>query len=501
MLFLQDGSIALPVLALAFFLLAGSIIYRLFFHPLSHIPGPFLGRVSSWYLYILCYLGIEGHVLRNHHAKYNTKVLRVAPNSVSISDSSAVHPIYIGGGGFQKDARYSNFNLGPVVSIFSARETEYRDARAKAVASLFSPARLRIASQRHGVIKECVSEYIKRLQDVKTLARGKGMKVDLLDLSARLSIDVVSGYLLNERYGGLSENGDLPLAAQLKKTLSANPFIFAIVAFSRFSLLPNRLFKLAYAVSSKFNTRKEVVKSAMLVDNFADMVLRQTVSKEDKEEDSYQQRLLSAGFSRLEVTAQSKAVIFAGTDSTAVMLSTILFHLVQKPAIRTRLLQEIRSGSCDNPEELPYLRAVVKEGLRLGMANPTRATRVVPNQGLTVDSIYIPPNTVVGCAAYTLHHDENIFTHPFEFLPERWLENGKESDSRRTNMERSMFAFGAGLRACIGKGLAQKQLYETIFAVVDSQVLEGARTCQEHIDIIEWFNAEIKGHKLEIEWS
>jgi len=37
--------------------------------------------------------------------------------------------------------------------------------------------------------------------------------------------------------------------------------------------------------------------------------------------------------------------------------------------------------------------------------------------------------------------------------------------------------------------------------VVDSEILEGAKTCQEKIEIIEWFNAEIKGHKLEIEWN
>jgi len=67
-------------------------------------------------------------------------------------------------------------------------------------------------------------------------------------------------------------------------------------------------------------------------------------------------------------------------------------------------------------------------------------------------------------------------------------------------MQRSMLAFGAGLRGCIGKNLAQRQLYESIVAVVESEILEGARTVQQGIEIIEWFNAEIKGHKLEIEW-
>lgn len=501
MALIQDGGYALPAFAIALLSLAIPVLYRLYFHPLSHVPGPWLGRVSSLFIYTLCYLGIEGRVLRRYHAKYKTKVLRVAPNSLSISDSSAIHPIYVAGGGFRKDTRYANFNLGPVVSIFSAIDTEYRDARAKVVAPLFSPSRLRAASQENGVMKECVAKYVHRLQALKTAAGGKGDKVDILDLSARLSIDVVTGYLLNECYGGLSENDDLPVEVQLTKKLSANPFIFAIVAFSRFSLLPNRLFGLAYAISAKFYTSKEVGESAALVDHFAARQVQKTVSQGDEKEDSYQARLLAAGVPQPETSAQSKAIIFAGADSVAVMLTTILFHLVQKPDVRARLLEEIRSSDKGDPEALPYLRAVIKEGLRVGMANPSRFTREVPNRAFQVGSVHIPPGTVVGCAPYILHHAEEVFPRPFEFLPERWLEDGNDGGLWRPNMAKSMLAFGVGLRACIGKNLAQRQLYETVVAVVDSEVLEGARTCQARIEIIEWFNAEIKGHKLEVEWS
>lgn len=502
----RDTNYALSILTFALFSFVVLILYRLYFHPLSHVPGPWLGRVSSLFIYTICYLGIEGRVLRNYHIKYKTKVIRVAPNSLSISDSSAIQPIYITGGGFQKDARYANFNLGPVVSIFSAIDTEYRDTRAKVVAPLFSPARLRAASGPCGVMKDYVAKYVQQFQAFKTAALAEehgSVKVDILDLSARLSIDVVTGYLLKECYGGLDENDGLPVAAQLTKTLSANPFIFAIVAFARFSLLPNRLFGLAYSISSRFNADKEVGQSAVLVDNFVERVTRRTSSR-GTIEDSYQGRLLAAGIALPEVVTQSKAIIFAGADSVAVMLTTILFHLVRKADVRARLLQEIRSDYKDavkEAEALPYLRAVVKEGLRLGMANPTRFTRVVPSCGVRVGSVYIPPGTVVGCAPYILHHDEEVFPRPFEFLPERWFEDGEDGGLQRPDMQKSMLAFGAGLRACIGKSLAQRQLHETVAAIVDSEVLEGARTCQERIEIVEWFNGEIKGHKLEIQWS
>lgn len=494
------------------------LLYRLKLHPLSHLPRPFLARGSSLFLHTICYLGIEGRVLRYYHQKYKTKVLRVAPNSVSISDSDAIRDIYITSGGFPKDARYTNFNLGPVVSIFSAIDSKYRDTRAKAVAPLFALVRLRAASEPSGVIGICVAEFVDQLREFKTAA----VTVDIVDLCARLSIDVVTSYLLGERYGGLGEHASLSLQARQKSKLSANPFIFAIVAYSRFSLLPNWLFRLVHAVFSRVNSSDEVAKSFVQLDRFVDRVMGRALAAKDMErplaqaDSTYQGQLLQAGISPSEAAAQSKAIVFAGADSTAVMLATILFRLVQNTDARARLLYEIRCSKTrattlgekgttvppTGPQALPYLHAVVKEGLRLGMANPTRLTRVVPARGLCVGptAVRLPPGTVVGCAAYLLHHDPDVFPDPFAFRPERWLEDSQDEGLRRSGMEKSMIPFGAGLRACIGKNLAQQQLLETVMAVVDSEVLEGARTCQQRIEMIEWFNGEIKGHHLEIEW-
>lgn len=215
----------------------------------------------------------------------------------------------------------------------------------------------------------------------------------------------------------------------------------------------------------------------------------------------YHERLVQAGISHGEAVAQSKAIIFAGTDSTAVMLTSILFHLVQSKSVQTRLSREIRSNE-DQGNGLPYLRAVVKEGLRLGMANPTRLTRIVPGPGpgLRVGDIRIPPGSIVGCAAYNLHHDPEIFPDPFIFRPERWMIDGTDDRLRRPGIERSLIPFGVGSRACIGKNLAMQQLHDTVAAVIQNELLQDARTCQKKMEIIEWFNGDIKGHRVDIEW-
>lgn len=50
-----------------------------------------------------------------------------------------------------------------------------------------------------------------------------------------------------------------------------------------------------------------------------------------------------------------------------------------------------------------------------------------------------------------------------------------------------------------------RQLYETVIPVVSlvegGCLLDGARMRQSKIDIIEWFNGEIRGHCLDVDWD
>lgn len=483
------------------------IIYRLCFHPLRHIPGPWFAAFSSVFLYLICYIGIEGRITRYYHNKFQTRVLRIGPNALSISDGSAIRAIYVSSGGFPKDVRYKNFNLGPIETIFSTIDTSYRDVRAKAVSPLFSPAEIRGESQPEGSIGRHVQEFVTQL---KELHHAK-IRTDLLDLCAKLSIDVVSNYLLGLPYGGLTEHAHLSLTDRQtdEAKLSANAFVHAIVGFARFSLLPNWIFKNVYSISQRLARDEKVDKSFAKIAEFIDRVMAKTKTSYSagtlqRKRFLYQDRLLAAGVSFTETAAQSKAILFAGADSTAVALATTLFHLTKNENARHRLLCEVRSATSSNNKEqneLSFLRACIKEGLRLCMANPTRLTRIVPNTAtLVVDGFQIPAGSVVGCAASVLHYDPDIFPHPFEFRPERWMKEDSSDGLRRPDMDKNLMAFGQGLRACLGKNLALHQLHLAVAAVIDAEILEHAKPKQDQIEVTEWFNGDIIGHKIEIEW-
>lgn len=502
---------------------ASLALYRLYLSPLSHIPGPRFACVSSLFLYTICYLGVEGRVLLYYHQEYRTQVLRIGPNAVSLSDPEALHTVYVSDGGLPKDSRYSNFRVEGCDTIFSTLDSMYRDVRARAVLPLFVPGRLRASAENDGLIAELVKKFVDILKMEKDMAcqqraHGEGTrKVDVLDLTSKLSIDVLTGFLFKKIYGGLDEHlsafeltsGATAIGKGHK--LSATPFVLAIVAFSRFSLFSNWLFRIVFSLLvGPTLSKPEVAASLNRISEYTTGIMDQCTvtdaSSERCDRDTYQFRLLSAGISYSETLIQCKAAMFAGADSTAVMLSTILFHLIQRPDVLQRLKRETNQRPVNvSDQALPYLRAVIREGLRLGMANPARLTRIVPpdGAGLTVSGIYLPPGTIVGAAAYVFHHNPDIFPEPFEFRPERWMSGrgeGEQGEQERRILDKATFPFGLGSRACIGRNLAMQQLFSTVSAVAKSGVLEGAMTCTEKIELVEWFNAEIKGHQLDIQW-
>ena len=142
----------------------------------------------------------------------------------------------------------------------------------------------------------------------------------------------------------------------------------------------------------------------------------------------------------------------------------------------------------------PYLRGVVREGLRLSWANPIRLPRVVPTGGFTWGKHFFPAGTHVGVASFQLHQDEDVFPEAQKFRPERWLNPTED-------MLRNFFAFGKGNRTCIARSLGTVELTLATRKVAEADALKGARTVQDRIEIYEWFNSRVKGEKIELIWE
>ena len=103
------------------------------------------------------------------------------------------------------------------------------------------------------------------------------------------------------------------------------------------------------------------------------------------------------GMSLLEIEATFRALVVAGSETTATALSGILGNLLQAPEAMAQLREEIRKSfshesevTADNVEGLPYLNGVIQEGLRLCPPVALGMPRLVPEGGSTVSGNMLP---------------------------------------------------------------------------------------------------------------
>lgn len=153
--------------------------------------------------------------------------------------------------------------------------------------------------------------------------------------------------------------------------------------------------------------------------------------------------------SMIQAAAECMDHMAAGIDTTGDGLCFLMHELSlpRSQSIQDRLHQEIIQNPDAKLDDLPYLNAVVKEGLRLFPPIPMSLPRYVPEQGSVICGYKIPPRSIVSCQAYSLHLlNPDIYPNPEVFSPDRWLQ--KEGELERNRL---FFAFASGGRGCVGK--------------------------------------------------
>lgn len=486
------------ILTLLLGALLSSCLYRLYFHPLSRVPGPKLAACTSLWLAYHTYIGDECTVVFTLHKKYGP-VLRVAPNDVDIANGDAIDPIYINRGGFPKTAVYSKFDIDGHKTIFSTLTLPERASRAKAVAPLFSTASIRNSQDS---LLQVVDDFVERLRS----GAKSGQPVNVLQLGRALAIDAVSSYLFHERYGALKES---------VQVMSASPFVDAYVGVGAFfNFTCGKVGEYLVGLLEHLTQSPETAKSFTAMDEYTSGLIKRSVPQSG----SYQSRLLEK-VSPSQAQIEVKDVCFAGTDSTGMATATIIWYLTKYPEMSvldplnrelaqrsspnmpfryTRLRTALQTTSTPaDPASTPYLRAVVREGLRLAWANPIRLPRAVPATGWTYKSHFFPPGTSVGVSTFELHQDASVFPEPHKFKPERWLD---PTDAMLNNF----FAFGKGTRACIAQNLGLAEVTLAIWKVAEGDVLRGASIVggdDSKIEILEWFNSRVKGEEILVQWG
>lgn len=460
--------ISLPIWALITIPVSIYILSNVFLaiiDPLRHIPGPFLARFTrAWY----CWKIYEGNFERTNqqlHTRYGP-IVRIAPHEYSIDDVDAAKVIYsIGGASFPKTSWYTTWqpsNLFPA-SLFSELNPHVHSVQRRKVANYYSMSSM---VGYEGYVDNC-SELLSQHFVKKAIS---GDFVDMQHLLQCYAFDVIGEITFGKRFGFLDMGEDKDgvfKAIDNGGWYSTFVGIWSWLHAWIFPLLP-KTGGIAYVV--EFTAARIAEKEKLL---------REQKSSNRKEEGTldFVTRILMASEKDpgkitkgdLRTTCQSN--IGAGSDTTAITLSSVLYHLLKYPNTYQKLRDEIenaaKEGKVSDPitfkeaQGLPYLQAVMKEGLRVHPAVGLGLQRIVPAEGTTIANQFIPGGSTVGINAYVAHKNTSVWgSDADQWRPERWLEI--EEQGRGAEVEKYFFSFGMGSRTCIGKNISLLEMNKLI---------------------------------------
>ncbi|KAJ4182815.1 hypothetical protein NW759_017109 [Fusarium solani] len=170
-----------------------------------------------------------------------------------------------------------------------------------------------------------------------------------------------------------------------------------------------------------------------------------------------------------ELTSISLTMLSGGLDTITTQMAWSIAYFAQHPEIQEKAKAEIEKfyatnqPMCneDDDQKCQYIVALVRECLRyftvLRLALPRASIKDVVYNGVT-----IPKGTVVFLNAWACNMDEQVWTDPEVFRPERWLEQP----------DAPLFTYGVGYRMCAGSLLANRELYLLYMRILNSFKIE-----------------------------
>jgi cytochrome P450 len=330
---------------------------------------------------------------------------------VDVSDTTAAREIHGARSGFLKDSNFYFVAKGmeALRSVFSAIDPSFHAQRRRMLGPCFAEANM--GNLEPAVLERARLTVSRMGDDFKT----KG-HVDILKWWTLFAMDVISELCFGEPFRMVELGEKTQYATDIAEMGSLLPLRGAFPGFIEFSkYLPKSLFPFFHNVALSRQrvvaySKERMHQYLQLVEHNPSAVKRTLFASLVKNGTS------GMGLTETDVTMESQSYITAGTDTTAVTLTYLIWAVNNDEKIRQKLVEELNNLPEDfthrHVRDLPYLNCVIEETLRRWGATQGTMPRVVPQQGATLNGHYLPGGAIVSTQNYSVHRDEQAFPNP-----------------------------------------------------------------------------------------
>ncbi|KAI0472507.1 cytochrome P450 ClCP1 [Xylaria cf. heliscus] len=407
---------------------------------LSEFNGPILWRLSRLPHVFSMLKGTLPFDIKKLHDLYGP-IVRIALNELSFIASSAWKEIYSRKDFVRPDQMRVRFPGKIVDSMTSANESDHTRFR-----RIFNPAFSPTNVMRYEQVVQC---YVDKLIDaLHEVSQTDSPSTNLVNWFNFAAFDIICELGWGTSFQCLEKaeyHQYLTVIGQFK----ANLFDSA----ARYYTLVHRVLTLATPTSAH--------QALALVTSTAETCVRKRLQRDDDRHDvmSYAIKAREKSMDVIsieELEVNSSILMIAGSEPLTTALAGTMNCLLQNPSKLATLVDEIRSSfkhaediTASSTKMLPYLSAVLNEGLRMCPPVPDNMRRVVPPRGATIAGHFIPSGTVVSIPCWATFQSAENFSHPDMFWPERWLSKDPPKGDNRGAFQ----PFSWGPSNCLGQNL------------------------------------------------
>ncbi|KAH8900750.1 putative cytochrome P450 monooxygenase [Thozetella sp. PMI_491] len=442
-------------------------VYNLTLHPLARFPGPLLFRATRLASALRWINGRLPLDMLKLHEQYGD-IVRIAPNELAFAHEDAWREICghrpQGSIGPEELPKWTRFyrNVGMPPSLISEDRDNHALLR-RLMAPGFSDRAMR---EQEPVIGGYISLLIHQLRansvvrPIDSIGKEGEKRPDVeigapkpVDMTAWFNwttFDVIGDLAFGEPFGCLERGIYDPFVAQLTASGKLSVFIAAFKPWG-LDLLIVPLLRYLVVRRQPVNkaTTEKLQRRMALKEERADLIGGLLKKQKDWNLDF------------LRIRSNAGLLVVAGAETTATLLSGVTYLLLKNPKALSKLTDEVRSTFKSEDEitlfsvsKLHYMLACLDEAMRCYPPVPIGFPRQVPKGGIMIAGEFIPESTACAVWQYALYHSEKNFRLPFEYHPERFLQDPAFASDKLDILQ----PFSFGPRNCIGRNLAYAEM-------------------------------------------